>query len=141
MKKTVYLLIGLLFSIILTYAMTEEDKAEIRAIVDETYKYYYSNPAPHARSRAQDVVSNRYLHYYIKCKNNCEAECQSIRSQRNSASVLRILQDPDEFDQKGYQYFHSCMEQNCNSIRDIEMQECNKYIDEYIEYKNKIHRK
>ncbi|MDE5889335.1 MAG: hypothetical protein K2H20_04880 [Bacilli bacterium] len=138
MKKFVFLLLSLIITINISYAITEQDKAAIREKIDEAYRYYYYNPEDAARSRACDYVKDTYFFTYVKCKNNCEVESQKIKAKGNRATSYSAL---ERYRQESNDYFYSCMSNNCNYIKDVQQKECYNYIEEYIQYKNKTRKK
>lgn len=138
MKKLFLLALLLMTTTQLSYAITEEDKSAIRNQIDEVYKYSYYNPEPQARTRAEKYVGDKYFYDYIQCKNNCETEFDNVRAKSNKFSVFS---NPAAIQEEARQTFYSCMEKNCNHIKEVEMQECYDYIDKYIELKNKNKKK
>lgn len=128
MKKLVYLLLILFLTANLCFAITDKDKAVIRASIDETYRNVYYSPEHEARSRVKHYVDDTYFYEYIKCKNNCEVEWDMVRAKtRNNNTANEV--------------FNNCMIKNCNYIKDIQAQECYDFIDEYIELKEKSRKK
>lgn len=124
MKKVVILLITLLTSSSFAMAITDEDKTRMRAIIDETFKYESYNPPYMAEQRAKEYVKDTYFYEFIKCKNNCEIEWDYTRAKTRSNIRAKEV-------------FDSCMVSKCNHIKEVEMQECYDYIQEYIQLKNK----
>lgn len=138
MKKIFYLFAILLLTSSCCFAITEDDKTAIRASIDETYKYVYYNPEPEARSKAKEYVKDKYFYAYIKCKNNCEVELDRVRAKANNFSIFT---DPAKIQKEANETFNSCMAANCNAIKEIKIQECYDYIDQYIELKNQARKK
>lgn len=128
MNKLSYLLLILFLTANLCLAITENDKAKLKANIDETYKYVYYNPAPEARRHAKIYVEDTYFDEYIKCKNNCEVEWDMVRGKTRNNNTAN-------------QVFNNCMIKNCNYIKDVQAQECYDFIDEYIELKEKSRKK
>lgn len=116
------------------FSITEEDKAAIRANIDETYSYVYYNPAIEARDRATQYVNSRYFDKYIKCRNNCEIEMDKIRAKANYFSLFT---DPEQIQKEANDTFKRCMVENCNHIKEVEMKEYYDYIDKYINSKKR----
>ncbi len=128
MKKLIYLLVILLINTTVANAITEDDKAAIRASINETYRNVYYSPEHEARSRVKHYIDDTYFYEYIKCKNNCEIEWDFVRAKTRSNSMAK-------------ETFDSCMANNCNYIKEVQVQECYDYVDQYIELKNKNKKK
>lgn len=138
MRKFIYILITLLLTSTYGFAINEDDKAAIRASIDETYKYVYYNPEPEARSKAKEYVKDKYFYAYIQCKNNCEVELDRVRAKVNNFSIFTA---PAKIQKEANETFNSCMISNCNYIKEVQIRECSDYIDEYIQIKNKTRKK
>lgn len=138
MRKFILLSFIAIFTVQSGFAITEDDKAAIRARIDETYKYVYYNPEPEARDRADEYVADKYFYEFIKCKNNCEVDSEGVRAKANQFSIFT---DPAKIQQEANEMFNSCMATNCNPIKEIQIKECSDYIDEYIQIKNKSKKK
>lgn len=138
MKKIIYVLTALLFTSHIVLAITDEDKSAIRARIDEAYQYEYYNPEVAARKSAKKWVDDNYFFAYIKCKNNCEIEWNKIRAKANNFSIFT---NAEAIQKEAKETFYACMENNCEDIKRIQIQECHDYIDEYIEVKNKNRKK
>lgn len=138
MKKWIYLLVILLINTTIANAITEEDKAAIKTRIDDAYKYFYYNPEPQAQARAREYVKDKYFYKYIDCKNTCEVEWNKIRSKMNTYSFFT---SPEAIEKEAKETYNACVVNNCEDIKQIQMQECYDYIEEYIATKNKTKRK
>lgn len=136
--KQIFLLLCLLILIQSCYAITEEDKAAIRASVDEAYKYFYYDPEPQAYSRAKRYVKDKYFYKYLDCKNNCEVEWNKIRAKKSDFSFFT---NAEAIEKEAKETYNACVVNNCEDIKQIQIQECYDYIEEYIATKNKTKRK
>lgn len=134
MKKFVILLIILLTSSSFAMAITDEDKINIEARIDEAYKYFYNNSENQARSRAKEYVKNKYFYKYLDCKNSCEVEWNKIRTK---ADKFSIFTDPETIQKEANQAYYTCVTNNCEEIKQVQMEECYRYIEKYIDIKNK----
>nr|DAJ74786.1 MAG TPA: hypothetical protein [Caudoviricetes sp.] len=117
MKKLLLFTLIALTTTQFCYAITVEDKAAIRAEIDEIYKYCGNSAPVEAKDKAKIYVYNQYFYTFQKCRAACETEREATET------------------------YTSCYEKKCRDIKDVQMKECYNYIDEYIEYKNKTRKK
>lgn len=138
MKKWIYLLVTLLISTTVVTAITEEDKAAIRTSIDNAYKYEYYDPERSARADAKRYVKDKYFYKYLDCKNTCEVEWNKIRAKKSDFSFFTT---PEAIEKEAKDTYNACIANNCEDIKQVQMQECYNYIEEYIAVKNKSKRK